>query len=63
MKTIEEMGELARDTFYAHPRLHGSYDEAMKDVFIAVVKAVITAMCEDQVSWAPGDDEVTRPGS
>ena len=57
MKTIEEMGKLARDTFYEHPRIHGDYNEAMKDVFIAVVKAVITAMCEDQVSWAPGDDE------
>ena len=57
MKTIEEMGKLAQDTVYAYWHLHGIPGGNEKDAFIAVVKAVITAMCEDQVSWAPGDDE------
>jgi len=57
MKTIEELGKLAQETCLAYWRRHGLPGGNEKDAFIAVVKAVITAMCEDQVSWAPGDDE------
>ena len=57
MKTIEELGKLAQETCLAYWRRHGLPGGNEKDAFIAVVKAVITAMCEDQVSWAPGDDD------
>jgi len=57
MKTIEELGKLAQETCLAYWRRHGLPGGNVKDAFIAVVKAVITAMCEDQVSWAPGDNE------
>lgn len=67
MKTIEEMGQISRETWdrywsrggYEETRRRnpgGSPREAELEAHTLIAKAIITAMLEDAVSWAPGDD-------
>lgn len=56
MKTIEELGKIAQDTWADHGfRMYGTVAE--REAFIKVAKAIVTAIADDAVSWAPGDDE------
>lgn len=56
MKTIEEMGQIVLDAWYAYWRKHGLGSGEEKHAAVEVAKAIITAVAEDGVSWAPGDD-------
>jgi hypothetical protein len=59
MKTIEELGQLARDTWYEY--WPGEIPKDLElDCFTMVAKAIVTALAEDGVSWAPGDDDETK---
>lgn len=49
MKTIEELGQIARDAFELH---QGPREEA----WIAAAKAIVTVIADDGVLWAPGED-------
>lgn len=52
MKTIEELGQLARDTWYEY--WPGEIPKDLElDCFTMVAKAIVTALTEDGVSWAP----------
>ncbi len=54
MKTIEELGQLVLATWYAYWRSHGIPGGNEQDASVEVAKAVVTALVEDGVSWAPG---------
>ena len=54
MKTIEELGQLARDTWYDYWPGQIPADLEL-DCFTLVAKAIVTAISEEGVSWAPTD--------
>jgi hypothetical protein len=57
MKTIEELGQLAHEAWRGYWWRDKSAPRSQQEAFTEVAKAIVTALVEDGVSWAPGDDE------
>lgn len=55
MKTIEELGQLAHEAWRNH-WWDRDISSSQEGAFIAAAKAIVTAISEEGVSWAPGDD-------
>jgi hypothetical protein len=56
MKTIEELGQLARDTWYDYWPGQIPADLEL-DCFTLVAKAIVTAIADGGVLWVPGQDD------
>lgn len=60
MKTIEELGQLAHEAWRDHWLWNGDNtpgQRSQQDAFIGVAKAIVIAISEEGVAWAPGDDD------
>jgi hypothetical protein len=59
VKTIEDLGQIAHEAWRDHwwDETKGTGQRSQQGAFINVAKAIVAAMLEDGVSWAPGDDD------
>jgi hypothetical protein len=55
MKTIEEVGQLVLNAWYAYWREHGIPGGNERDASIEVAKVIVTAVADGGVLWAPED--------
>lgn len=56
MKTIEELGQLAHEAWRNH-WWDRDISSSQEGAFIAAAKAIVTAISEEGVSWAPTDQD------
>jgi hypothetical protein len=55
MKTIEELGQLLLNAWYAYWHEHGIPGGNERDAGIEVAKVIVTAIADGGVLWTPED--------